>query len=130
MLNKTVRGLLLLVALAATATSAFTVPPPVVERFVIYPNPFNSQSSEAVISYRLSLDTRVVVRIDDLLGRKVRAWSFPAGTPGAQVGFNRFAWDGTDENGSRVSAGGYVCRVWAETSVGHVQMVRKIGVTR
>jgi hypothetical protein len=98
------------------------------ESLVNYPNPFDARRSPTVIAYRLDSDTRVTVRLFDLMGGSVREWEFSAGQSGARAGENRLSWDGTDEQGRRVAAGGYVCQVLVDESRGVVQGLRKIAV--
>jgi hypothetical protein len=100
------------------------------ESLINYPNPFDSRQTATVIAYTLKQDSRVSVRLFSLLGQPVRSWEFSAGQAGARAGENRLAWDGTDESGQKVSAGGYVCQLLVEEQSGLVQGVRKIGVIR
>jgi flagellar hook assembly protein FlgD len=64
----------------------------------------------------------------DLLGYKVREWNFGTGETGGQAGPNVFQWDGTDEGGKKVSAGGYILRIEVIGDKGSTTVIRKIGV--
>jgi endonuclease I len=71
------------------------------------PNPFNPQTT---IAYELASASAVTLRVYDLHGRLVRRLlqAAPQGA-GQQVA----AWDGRDENGSRLPSGVYFCRLQA-----------------
>ncbi|MFQ5650847.1 MAG: S8 family serine peptidase, partial [bacterium] len=79
------------------------------QRFVLrqnYPNPFNPTTS---ITYDLPADTRVVLRIYNLLGETVRTLvdgPQPAGT-------KTVVWDGKDSSGTPLSSGVYIYRLQA-----------------
>ncbi len=109
---------------------AYGLPTARLESLVNAPNPFDSRQTSTVIFYRLQDDADVTVRLYDLLGGRVREWNFNAGADGAHQGENRLAWDGTDEGGQKVAAGGYLCQVLVKEEAGVVQGIRKIGVVR
>ena len=96
------------------------------------PNPFDSRKGgldgQTQISYVLSKDLPVTVTLYDLLGMKVRKWSFTAGSNGGKQGSNSFLWDGTNEDGRKVSKGGYLAQIEIETPDTVVTAIRKIGV--
>jgi len=100
------------------------------ENLTNYPNPFDSRSAVTVIAYTLPSEASVKIVIFDLGGNEIRRWDISAGTEGSRQGSNRWTWDGTDESGSKVAAGGYVCRVMVEEGYGFSSGVRKIGVIR
>jgi len=106
----------------------YGIPTPRLESLANYPNPFDSRLTATSIVYSLPTDAAVTVRLYDLLGRPVREWNFHAGENGARNGENRLSWDGTDESGAKVSAGGYVCQVLVEQESGLIQGIRKIAV--
>ena len=70
-----------------------------------YPNPFNPA---VVIPLDLATDAaQVSLTVYDVLGRRVRQlWQGPLG-----AGVHRFTWDGHDEVGKGVAAGGYIYKV-------------------
>ena len=109
---------------------AYGIPTARLESLVNYPNPFDSRQSETFISYVLDQDAPVTIRLFDVLGGHVRNWELPAGADGARGGLNRVPWDGTDEGGHKVPAGGYVCQVMVTEDDGLVQGIRKIGLIR
>jgi hypothetical protein len=84
-----------------------------------YPNPFNPATT---IEYSLPRVTRVEIKIFDMLGREVRR--LVAGERTA--GFHRVLWDGTDDDGNRLSSGVYFYRMTAD---GHFA-VRKLLLLR
>lgn len=125
---QTAAGVLVLLVWGAWGVRG--VPASRLEQLVNIPNPFDSRSGVTQISYQLSQDARVSIRLYDLLGGSVRSWEFTAGESGARQGLNRVAWDGADESGRKVAAGGYICQVVAEEPEGVVQGIRKIAVLR
>ncbi len=69
-----------------------------------YPNPFNPTTA---LRYDLPENSRVVIKIFDMLGREVRTLvdaTRPAGSYSV-------VWDGTNSHGSAISSGVYFCRV-------------------
>ena len=74
------------------------------ERFSLqqnYPNPFNPSTS---INYELLTDGKVVLKIYNLLGQKVR--TLVNGNQAA--GFRSVLWDGKNDSGSSVPSGIYI----------------------
>ncbi len=67
-----------------------------------YPNPFVSQTS---ISYELAETMQVSIMIYDLQGRKIRSLADNKQTAGVKT----VNWDGTDDSGTKVENGIYVC---------------------
>jgi hypothetical protein len=106
---------------------AFGQTPTLIDELSNYPNPFDSRREGTTITYRLPQDIPVHVRIYDLFGYPVKEFSFNAGEMGARAGVNEIQWDGTDGTGSKVSKGGYICRVTVEGDR-PVNGIRKIGV--
>jgi len=106
---------------------AFAELPNIMERFTNYPNPFDSRREETFITYQLSQDLPVRVRIVDLFGYPVKEFIFSPGETGARTGENIVKWDGTDASGQKVSKGGYICQVTVEGDR-PVRGIRKIGV--
>jgi hypothetical protein len=109
---------------------ASAIPTPRLEGLVNYPNPFNPLQTPTYIAYTLERDSAVIVRLFDLGGEPVREWNFGAGENGGRRGENKLSWNGVNEDGERVAAGGYVCQVIASDEAGLIQGVRKIGVVR
>ncbi|MCP4726984.1 MAG: T9SS type A sorting domain-containing protein, partial [bacterium] len=71
-----------------------------------YPNPFNSGT---MIEFTLPAVSDVVLKVYDLLGREVKtiaSGNYPKGT-------HRLSWNGTNELGSPVGSGVYICRLKA-----------------
>ncbi|MBI4397055.1 MAG: hypothetical protein HY548_08175 [Elusimicrobia bacterium] len=107
---------------------AYGIPTARLEGLANVPNPFDSRQTQTYIVYSLAQDAHVDIHLFDLMGNPVRNWDLPAGVPGAQTGMNQVAWDGTDESGTKVTAGGYICQVLVAEDKGLVQGVHKIGV--
>ena len=117
----------LAVILSVGFLSAVGESPVVLDQLVNYPNPFDSRREETTISYQLAQDLSVRVKIYDLFGYKVKEFTFSPGEEGGRAGINELKWNGTDETGSKVSMGGYVCQVIVEGDQ-PVRSIRKIGV--
>ncbi|HFE63649.1 MAG TPA: T9SS type A sorting domain-containing protein [Caldithrix sp.] len=69
-----------------------------------YPNPFNPSTT---ISFDLPEESRVMLEIYDITGRKIRVLAegrYPAGS-------HRVVWDGRDSNGQAVASGVYAYRL-------------------
>jgi len=108
------------------------LPQPVISDLTNFPNPFDSRKNgldgQTIISYQLARDARVSVEIFDLMGRRVRSWTFARGANGGRLGTNTIPWDGTTASGRKVSKGGYLAEVVIETPDTTVTAVRKIAV--
>jgi hypothetical protein len=107
---------------------AYGIPTARLESLMNFPNPFDSRHAATTIFYTLDSEARVAIRVYDLSGAPIRTWNFYPGEAGARAGENRIAWDGSDESGQKVAAGGYVCQVLVEQESGVMQGVRKVGV--
>jgi hypothetical protein len=81
-----------------------------------YPNPFNM---ETVISYVLSQEADVQLRIYNVLGEKVRTLVDERQTPGSR----EVSWDGKDERGNDVTSGVYFYKLKADASVHSKKML-------
>jgi flagellar hook assembly protein FlgD len=77
----------------------------------------------------LNADSKVQIKMFDLLGYQVREWSFDAGQQGGKAGPNVFSWDGSSSGGQKVAAGGYVLRIQVIGEKGTTEIIRMIGVT-
>jgi hypothetical protein len=75
-----------------------------------YPNPFNM---ETVISYSLSREVHVQLRIYNILGERVRTLVDAYQGPGPK----RVRWDGKDDTGNEVTSGVYFYRIKAGAEV-------------
>jgi hypothetical protein len=71
-----------------------------------YPNPFNPSTT---ISYDLPVDSRVVIKVYDMLGHEVA--TLVNAFQGA--GHKSVFWDGRNSEGDRVSSGLFVYRMTA-----------------
>ncbi len=81
--------------------------PGVPKRFVLeqnYPNPFNPLT---IISYQVTSDNWVTLKVYDLLGRKVKTLVNKQMAPGRYT----VRWDGTNDAGQPVSSGVYLYRI-------------------
>ena len=72
-----------------------------------YPNPFNP---ETAIEFSLPVQSKVVVEIFDLLGRRIQTLFDEVEYPGT----HRVSWNGKDESGIDVSSGVYFYQVRTE----------------
>ena len=84
-----------------------------------YPNPFNGTT---VISYQLSVPSRVELSIINTSGQKVRTWVDERQTPGVYS----VQWDTRDASGRTVVSGVYLYRLIA----GEFVEVRKMSLVR
>lgn len=75
------------------------------------PNPF---STATAVICRLKRASHINVVISDLLGRPVR--QLVSGM--MESGTHTIAWDGADEQGEKVPAGNYLCRIETDNSTG------------
>jgi len=80
-----------------------------------YPNPFNP---ETTISYRIDTDNLVSLTIYDVLGKKVRTVIKQYQSAGSY----EFQWDGSNDAGSAVGSGVYLCRLNCGGKVEYVKM--------
>ncbi len=74
--------------------------------FQNYPNPFNPETK---IQYQLPVDSEVIIRIYNILGKEV----LKVLDEKKQAGIYQITWDGRDKNGIMVSSGIYLVRVQA-----------------
>ncbi len=74
-----------------------------------YPNPFNPATT---IGYQVRQNSRVSIRIDDILGRPVKVLLDGQVPPGV----GSLLWDGRDERGVVVGAGVYFCHMIVKIS--------------
>lgn len=72
-----------------------------------YPNPFNPATT---IKFTIPKETRVQIAVFNITGKLIKI--LIDGTPPA--GEHITVWDGTDEDGSRVSSGVYFYRTYAD----------------
>jgi len=111
------------------------LPSEIISNLTNFPNPVDTRKGglqgRTFISYLLASDAQVEIVIYDLLGYRVMAWSFPAGSPGGMQGANAVpvgGWDGTNESGQKVSKGGYLAQIKVSGGSGSSTVIRKIGV--
>jgi hypothetical protein len=121
---------------AASSTIDTGLPSEIITMVSNYPNPVDTRKGgmegRTCITYLLASDAQVDITVYDLLGYRVIAWSFPAGSIGGQQGPNTCVpaggWDGTNESGQKVSKGGYLAQIKAGGAKGSTTVIRKIGV--
>ena len=70
----------------------------------VYPNPGKGPFT---IQYQLLKNSKVIVDIMDIHGKKVRQLK----AENQSVGINNLVWDGLDANRNLVSAGIYLCKI-------------------
>ncbi|MGD8779699.1 MAG: T9SS type A sorting domain-containing protein [Ignavibacteria bacterium] len=78
-----------------------------------YPNPFNP---ETTISYQLPEESKVTIKIFDILGREVQTLV----SEQQEAGIYKHKW-----NASKFASGVYICRLIAETNSGEQKIFRK-----
>jgi hypothetical protein len=83
------------------------------------PNPFSPNgdgvSDTNKISYQLTANAKIRIRLVSLSGRKIRSWNYEPGVPGkSSTGYNEVEWDGRDEAGNLVNNGLYLCYILVE----------------
>jgi len=81
-----------------------------------YPNPFNPATT---IKFRIPKETRVQIAIFDITGRLVKILIDNVLPAGEHI----TVWDGTDENGIRVSSGVYIYRMYADDFISSRKMI-------
>ena len=81
-----------------------------------YPNPFNPSTQ---IQYALPEETRVVISIYDLMGRKVRTLVNDV----QDAGYRSVMWNATNDMGRLVSAGVYIYSIQAGDFIQNRKMV-------
>ncbi|MCH7496107.1 MAG: T9SS type A sorting domain-containing protein, partial [Candidatus Marinimicrobia bacterium] len=69
-----------------------------------YPNPFNSRTT---IKFDLPVNTKVILKIYNILGQEVRTLL----NASQAAGIKSIEWDGTDDRGNVVSSGIYLYRL-------------------
>ncbi len=112
---------------AGIATSAEDVTAEVPTSFGLdqnFPNPFNPSTS---VRFQLPVDSRVTMKVVDILGREVA--TIVAGDLAA--GFHQTTWNGTDAFGRLASSGMYLLVMQAEPANGQpFRSVRKMILTK
>lgn len=92
---------------------------PVPERFTLfqnYPNPFNPQT---IIRYNLPQETKVTVKIYNILGQLVKTLVDEVQTSG----LHQIVWEGENSSGQKVSSGIYFYRIQTQDFVEVKKMV-------
>ena len=83
-----------------TPIDSLLIIPDVFELYQNYPNPFNANTT---IEYDLKKNTRVEIKIFNILGKEIITLVNNIESPGGKS----ITWDGTDQNGNPVSTGVY-----------------------
>jgi len=82
--------------------------PPKTKEMKVYHGVFKSGENEkCYVSFNLEQAGETTIKVYNSLGREVK--ELYRGT--ANLGLNTISWDGTDENGSKVSSGVYIIRI-------------------
>ena len=111
-----------------SAAAATGLPSDTITQVTNYPNPVDTRQGPTHVSYILNAPSSVKITVFDLLGYEIRTWQFSAGASGGMVGPNVFDWDGTDDAGRHVAAGGYIMRIEVVGDKGSIVVLRKIGI--
>lgn len=81
-----------------------------------YPNPFNPITT---IKFAIPKEARVQISVFDITGRLVKTLLDKTLSPGEHL----ITWDGTDENGSKVSSGVYIYRMYSDNFISAKKMI-------
>ena len=96
-----------------------------------YPNPFHPDEGSTTISYVLSRNAGVTMRLFTLSGTLVFQRRYDPGTVGGSQGINEIEWDGRNGDGDFVSSGGYILYVEAQDQGETIHQIRRrIAVVR
>ncbi len=94
--------------------------PSVFEVLPNYPNPFNAGTT---IKYALPYDSRVTLRVYNILGQQVRLVE-----DGTELeGYRTVHWDGRNDRGVPLGSGVYIYRLEATTSGENPQTLARTG---
>jgi hypothetical protein len=113
---------------AESGAAATGLPDEAITKVTNYPNPVDTRQGPTNVSYILNAPSTVKITLFDLLGYQLRIWEFSAGSNGGKLGPNVFQWDGTDDSGRKVAAGGYIMRIEVTGEKGSTTVLRKIGI--
>jgi hypothetical protein len=92
----------------------------------IYPNPFTNEHSSTSIDYYLSQNAHILIMIFDKFGNPV--WDTETDETSGMANID---WDGTDNDGNRVSSGVYIVCIKATNQTQTIgQYTGKIAVIR
>lgn len=115
---RTVWAALAAAALALAPLVAFSAPSPsLLTDASCFPNPFDSRKTNATVRWTLAAPAPVELTVHTVFGARVWSRNVPAGT-------NETAWDGTGDNGRKLSKGMYLLVLRA----GGERKVVKVGV--
>lgn len=87
-----------------------------IELYQNYPNPFNPTT---LISYTLPKTSSVELKIFDILGNDVRTLVNEI----QNSGIRNSKWDGTDNDGNKLSSGIYYCRLKVNDNIKTIKMI-------
>jgi len=96
------------------------------EGFRLYPNYPNPFSESTTIHYFLAIPSTVQIKIFSTDGQLIHAVKFHD----RMVGKYEFVWDGTDNTGTPVPAGTYICSIQVSNTRGRFDMNKKMLVMR
>lgn len=86
------------------------------EMLRVFPNPFSISTN---IKYELDQPTVVNLTIYNMFGRRVKQLVNDT----QYAGMHRISWDGTNESGSRVPTGIYLCHFIKDGEIAHVKRI-------
>jgi len=81
-----------------------------------YPNPFNPTTQ---IKFGIPQDSRVTLKVYDVLGREIRTLM----SDDLRAGYHTIEWDGRNNFGGKVSSGMYIYRIVAGKFVKTLKMM-------
>ena len=80
----------------------------VLENFLIGPNPVNINKSNIHFYYFLNKETDIKVYVYDVSGRIVQKFEYIKNMTGAEIGANKWQWDGSTDYGGKLPTGVYL----------------------
>ena len=93
------------------------------ELYPNYPNPFNESTT---IRYHLTIPSKIQLRIFSSNGQLIKQVKYTE----RMSGDYDYIWDGTNDNGSPVAAGTYICSITVQNARGSFDMNNRMVVMR
>ncbi|MDI6731227.1 MAG: Ig-like domain-containing protein, partial [Candidatus Margulisbacteria bacterium] len=84
-----------------------------------YPTIFNPSTQSTKLTYELTGNSDIVIRIYNISAQLIWQRNFTAGSDGAKTGYNEVTWDGISDFGSAAPNGAYIIHILSPTSGGY-----------
>lgn len=99
------------------------------------PNPFSPNADGLndllKITYQISFDADVSIKIFNISGKLIHKWDFIAGDPSGGIsGYNEVLWNGRNLDGTIVANGVYIAYITASSQFGKSRDILKIAVLK